>query len=371
MKKLYVAATRQNEGKTTNCLGLMLTLPKLLGPVGFMKPVGQRYVTLPDGAKVDEDVVLIHEVCGVKEDPRVMSPIAIERTFTREHIDAPQLEELKKKISLSFEKVSSGKEFVIIEGTGHAGVGSVFGLSNATVAKLLGAKVVIVTGGGIGRPIDEVALNRALFEQHGVEIVGVILNKVLPQKLSEAKKYVGKYLKSTGIELLGAIPFHPGLYGPTVGQITEELGAEVLASKQRLSTRVESIVVAAMAPHQALDYIRDGSLVITPGSREDIILTVIGSHLAGPSHRAHPNRIGAAALLLTGDDLPHENIMRLVVRAHIPVIRVKENTYEAASRVHDLRVKIRPGDRYKIQLARHLIRDHLNTSLILKRLGIS
>jgi len=42
--------------------------------------------------------------------------------------------------------------------------GSVFDFSNATVARLLGSKVVIVSSGGIGKPIDEVILNKELFE---------------------------------------------------------------------------------------------------------------------------------------------------------------------------------------------------------------
>ena len=36
---------------------------------------------------------------------------------------------------------------------------------------------------GIGKPIDEVALNQALFEKEGVEIIGVILNKVMGEKV--------------------------------------------------------------------------------------------------------------------------------------------------------------------------------------------
>ena len=47
---------------------------------------------------------------------------------------------------------------------------------------LLGSKVILVTKGGIGKPIDEVALNKALFDKEGVELLGVIINKVLPEK---------------------------------------------------------------------------------------------------------------------------------------------------------------------------------------------
>ena len=39
---------------------------------------------------------------------------------------------------------------MLIEGTGHAGVGAVIGLSNARVAEMLEAPVVIVSEGAAG-----------------------------------------------------------------------------------------------------------------------------------------------------------------------------------------------------------------------------
>ena len=44
--KVFVAATMQDQGKTTVSLGLMAALNRLYPPVGFIKPVGQRYVTV-------------------------------------------------------------------------------------------------------------------------------------------------------------------------------------------------------------------------------------------------------------------------------------------------------------------------------------
>jgi len=341
----------------------MLALPKVVSSVGFIKPVGQRYVTLSDGSKVDEDAVLIHETCRLYSHPKDMSPIAIDRGFTRAHIKKPGPKRLEERILKSFEKVSKGKELVVIEGTGHAGVGTVFGFNNATVAKMLNSQVVIVTQGGIGRPIDEVALNRALFEKMGVEILGVILNKVRKDKLSEIKKYVSSYLKRVGLELLGTVPFHPGLPGPTIGQIATELDGEILAGRSYLNNHVGTIVVGAMTPHEAIAYLQRDTLVITPCTREDLILCVIGSHLAGLARHAGP-----AGLLVSGEILPHHNILKLISRAKIPVIRVKEDVYSVASKVHDLNVKIRPCDRDKIRLARRLVGEYVKLNRILERL---
>src|SRR5258708_29739369 len=172
------AATRQNEGKSTTSLGLLAAIQKFHPRVGYIKPVGQRFVEI-DEQKIDEDTVLMDRVYKLNCPLVDMSPIAVEPDFTRKYLESSNYEALVKKIQKAFDRVAWEKDFVLCEGSGHAGVGSVFDLSNAQVAKILGAKVIIVTQGGIGKPIDEVSLNQALFEKEGVEIIGVILNKVL------------------------------------------------------------------------------------------------------------------------------------------------------------------------------------------------
>ena len=167
---IFLAATRQNEGKTMIALGLIAALKKRLKKVGFIKPVGQRYVKV-EKCKVDEDSVLIGKICNLDCSLPDMSPIAVEKDFTVKYITSEKPKKLIKKIKSSYKKVSQDKDITIIEGTGHAGVGSVFDLSNAAVAKLLSAKTVIIASGGIGRPIDEIMLNKALFDKEGVELI--------------------------------------------------------------------------------------------------------------------------------------------------------------------------------------------------------
>ena len=77
--------------------------------------------------------------------------------------------------------------------------------------------MILVTGGGIGKPIDEIALNKALFDREGVEIVGVVLNKVLPAKHSiTSPNFARRGLARLGIDLLGTIPDERMLAAPGV-----------------------------------------------------------------------------------------------------------------------------------------------------------
>jgi len=171
MKKLFIAATNQNGGKTTVALGLLLNLKNHFKKIGFIKPIGQRYL-LEAGYQVDEDSVLIENIFKFSFPLKFLNPIAVERGFTERYIDNPYPEDITSNIVNSYQRIAESSDLVIIEGTGHAGVGSVFDHSNARVAKILDAKVLIISSGGVGKPVDEIVLNKALFDKEGAVLIG-------------------------------------------------------------------------------------------------------------------------------------------------------------------------------------------------------
>src|SRR5215212_8104227 len=176
MRQLYLAATGQNRGKTTASLGLFEGFLRRGLMAGFMKPVGQRTV-IDEGQPADEDAVLMRTVFGLPEAYSVLSPVHIPRGFTKSYIAGEVVEDLGARVRAAH-RTFAGHEILLVEGTGHAGVGAVIGLSNAVVAAMLGTPAVIISEGGVGRPIDEIVLNASLFAAHGVAVAGAIVNKV-------------------------------------------------------------------------------------------------------------------------------------------------------------------------------------------------
>src|SRR5437016_7577683 len=154
MRQLYLAATGMNRGKTTVALGLMAALHDRGHDVGFIKPVGQRYAIVDD-IPADEDAILMRSALGLPDDLANMSPVHIPRGFTKAYISGEDTPDLPQKIRRAHSALAANHSMLLIEGTGHAGVGSVVGLSNATVARMLGAPAAIVAEAGVGRPIDE------------------------------------------------------------------------------------------------------------------------------------------------------------------------------------------------------------------------
>jgi BioD-like phosphotransacetylase family protein len=362
LRKVFISATGQNDGKTTVSIGLIHAFRERFDRVGFIKPVGQRYL-IERGKRIDEDSVLIEKICGIECSLQDMSPIAIEKGFTKKCILEGRSGELINKIKKSFERVCKGKDAVVIEGTGHAGVGSVFELSNATVAKMLSSKVVIVASGGIGRPIDEIMLSKALFDKEKVEVAGVIINKVRPEKYDKVNRIVRMGLKKRGLRVLGVIPYKGLLSEPTVAQVLEELKFELLTPGKRLNTYIDKILIGAMAPHDALRYFSDRSLVITPGDREDLLLAVVGFQM----DRA-PQGLRMAGIILSGGIRPHKTIVDLIKRAGIPLLLADGDTYSVASRVHDLTVKMKPEDSEKTRLAREMIKEYVDIDALIEQL---
>ncbi len=356
--RIYVGATRQNDGKTVLSLGLFKALSQRLNSIGYIKPVGQQYLEI-DNRKIDKDVVLMSGIYNLKDELADMSPIAIPRGFTENYINRPDQEKLHNKILTSFENVSRDKELTLIEGTGHAGVGSVFDLSNAEVARLLKAKVIMVALGGVGRPIDEILLNKAMFDQKGIEILGVIINKVKKNKYDKINRLVRKSLNSRGMEVLGVIPFDPVLSSPTVGEILRSIDGELISGEKQLDEQSGKYVIGAMPLSTAFDYFNGRYLLITPGNREDLMLASISHALADDKSDAL-----LTGIILTGGILPHRNILNLIKKTDFPLIQVKDDTYTTASKITNLSFKIKPEDREKAREVQALIEEYVDVDKI-------
>jgi len=353
-KKIFIAATMQNDGKTTVSLGLIAALKKRFERIGFIKPIGQRYL-MEQGYKVDEDSILIEKLFGIKCNIKDMSPVAIDKGFTERFIEKGPDEDYAKLILESYDKVAKDNDLVIIEGTGHAGVGSVFNLSNATVAKLLDANVILISSGGVGKPIDEVMLNKALFDKEGVNLAGVVVNKVLPEKYDRISKFVTKGMEQKGLNVFGVLPYQKMLDIPTIREIMEELKIAALYQTDNLDKPAENFLIGAMNVKDALSFLQTNSLMIIPGDRNDILDAICQVH-AG---RIKKN-LKVSGVILSGGLMPNKRSLQVLQKSGIPTLVTKEDTYKIAARVNSMVVKLKPQDKDKIDVIIKMVDKYLD-----------
>jgi BioD-like phosphotransacetylase family protein len=359
-KRVFLAATGQNRGKTTTSLGLLAAIRERGLRLGFLKPVGQRYLVI-DGTRADEDAVLVSEAFGLPDALDDMSPVTLPRHFTTDFVMGRVDGDLGAEVSAAYGRIAADKDIVVIEGTGHAGVGAVVGLSNARVAAMLDAPVIIVSEGGIGRPIDEIVLNCSLFAEHGVRVIGAVVNKVDVESHPHLPEVLERGLAQHGVELLACIPYSQFLANPSLELIATHLDGELLAGEATPGLTIGWVAIGAMQAVHAVELLRDRTLLITPGDREDLIVAAMEAN----RDAAVPRVIG---IVLTGGFRPGDSVLQALRDAGIFTYLVRTDTYRTAQAVDEILVKTHSSDTEKISTIIELVDGALDVDGLLARL---
>lgn len=352
---LFVTATGRSVGKTIVTLGLMMELSRSLR-TGFIKPLGLARVRAGREG-IDLDALLIEKTCKVHQNIKDMCPVTLGRMEWPE-VGPDDAERMMERVRESFQRISQGRDLVVVEGTGNPALGTMLGISNARVASELGCKVLLVAAYGtlVDNPFDFVEASRSYLAAHGVETIGVLINRVPRELLDAYVPYARSRVKALGLSLHGVLPESPVLRTFRFLQVSEFLEGEFVSGRPLAETVIETVRVGAMTPHRAIQYFTPRSLIITPGDREDIIVTACAC-ARGPDR-------GPSGLVLSGGQRPHPRILELLEVAGIPTFLAEEDSYTVASRIHDMPLRIQPTDAEKIAEVQQLVLDHVDVESI-------
>lgn len=347
-KSFFVAATGQNIGKTTTCLGLIAALKKRFRSVGYLKPVGQETAETSDGRAVDKDVLLFRTTFSLNDPDEEMSPLLLPRGFTRDYLDGKvPRDHLIQTIQSAHAAITSRHPISVVEGTGHMGVGSIVDLNNAQVAALLQTPILLVASGGLGSAFDEIELNRALCTLHQVPLAGVILNRVLPEKREMILDYVSRALSKYSIPLLGALPFDPLLSSPSMGDFELLFDTAMVSGDQHRWRHYEQIRLLSSPNELERNPPEPFQLMITSAEREDILALLLKTK----------KPIG---ILLTGRKEPKNSILKELRSREIPVLYAPLPGFVVLKTVNTHTTKIRKEDAPKIKEAIQIVEHHID-----------
>lgn len=360
MKPLYITATRPTEGKTFFTLGLTYCLYKRFPNIGFMKPLGLANYKIAK-YKYDEDIVLISRICKLHENLSDMGPIVIGPGFDKNLLSAEKQKEALTKIKDAYQRIAATKDLVIVEGTSHASTGFVYGLSNARIARLLDAKVIIISSGGIGHPVDEIELNKTYFFTRQVSVLGCVINKVLEDEVQDVKTYTKLILEKNGIKFLGVLPKISWLLQLTFKEVMEELGGELISGVPNINNKVTSVKIGAMTPANALELLSKDSIIVIPGDRIDLILADCIASDINPETRI-------AGFVFTGNLRPHKIVIDYLTKKEIPAIIVPFDTYTATSKINKAMAKMLPVEKEQLDVIAETIEKNVDVEYILERI---
>ncbi len=358
-KKLFVAAIDKNSGKTTTSISLMHLARKKYQRVGFIKPFGGQSVTYRK-LVVDKDVALMAQVFDLNRDLELMSPVVLSPDTTHKVVDgliSPL--ELQEKILYACGELEKSCDFIIIEGSGHPGVGSVIGLSNARIARLLNAPVLLVTGGGLGNVVDRLAMILALFEKEQVDVRSILVNRLIAAKREKSLDYLRRALAQEPFQVMGGFDYQPILANPTLRRISNLLGLPVQGNKRELQKIIHTVLVGAASTQRITELLQEPSLILATSSRDELLVTL--AHLYHmPEYRSL-----IVGLVISGATPISPITQQILQKSRLPYIREEERTSAELYQIIGKDVsKIIAEDTEKLDLIRSLADKSLDFQAI-------
>ena len=354
-RKIFIAATGQNSGKTTTSISLMYLARKKYERVGFIKPLGPK-PTMFRGMDVDKDAALMAQVFGLQRDLRFMSPVVVYPDTTRRFIDGElSLPDLEERILRATAELEKRCDFLIIEGSGHPGVGAVMKLSNARIAHMVGSPVLMVTGGGVGSVVDNVSMNLALFRQEKAEVRAVLANKLIPEKRDSTVDYLQRAFADEPFAVLGGFDYQPILANPTLRRISQMLDLPLHGNRRDMGRIIHHVQIGAASTQRVTELLRPSSLLIVTSSRDELLVTLANLYQM-PEYRSQ-----IVGLAIPGI-IPISTItQRILDRSKIPYLRTHSHTTAELHRVITEDVsKVTNEDTEKLDLLRSLAEKRLD-----------
>ncbi len=327
--------------------------------VGFIKPLGPKPATF-HRCTVDKDAALIAQVFGLEKELRWMSPFVVHPDTTRKVVDGEiSPHEIHDRIMCAYAELENRCDFIIIEGSGHPGVGSVMKMSNARIAQMLDAPVLMVTGGGLGNVIDKIYMGLALFEKEGVDVRAVLANKLVPEKRERTLDYLTRALADEKMTVIGGVDYYPVLANPTLRRVSKLLGLTIRGNRRDVGRIIHHVQIGAASTQRVTELIQETSLLIVTSSRDELLVTLANLYKI-PAYRSR-----IAGLIIPGI-APVSTITQMILdRSNIPYMRTKEYTTAELYRLITEDVsKITAADTEKLGLIRNLAETHIDFDLL-------
>lgn len=335
-QNIYITAMGPYSGKSVVALGFMEMLSARLQRVGFFRPI------VRGGSEQDPQIELMRDRYQLDfEYARMHGPSAEDVTAL---IAQGAHGEIEKRVLTAYKELERECEFVVCEGSDFVGSAPALDFElNANLANQLGCPVLVVVNAAAGGDIiEEVQLAREELQRKECELFGVIVNRVAPNKVDEIEHALAP---NTGQEWVYVMPEHAELAYPNVGEIQAALGAkQVLAGAGMLEREVKDVRVAAMSAEHFIEDLVEGTLVVVPADRSDILIACLASTLS-------PSFPAVAGLLLTGGYQLSPTVRALLETAPFPVLEIAERTHLAAAAIASVRPVLRAENERKIATA--------------------
>ena len=355
-RSIYLATTEPHCGKSLISLGITELLLRRTSRVGVFRPI----IDVPSEHERDKNIDLLLSHFNLN--------ITYEDTFAFKRDEATRLvgsgkyDEVLLGIIEKYKALERQCDFVLCIGSDLAVETAALEFDfNADVAKNLGCPVLIMTiaaGRDAGAVVNSVRTSLAAFVERGCQVLGAVANRADMDSVQQIKAALAKELPQ-GDVLLSVVPAHKLLSSPTIKEVIKHLDAEILYGGNQLDRLAYRFMVIAMRLQNYLQHLTENAVLITPGDRNDVILSALQAHQSC----YYPQISG---IVLSGGLRPAPSVAHLLdgLPDKVPILSVQTDTYDTAARVGTIRSYITPDNQAKIDLSLELFEEFVDTEAL-------
>lgn len=380
----FIAPTEIKTGLTSITLGLIRALDQLGVKVACCKPISR------DEGNGHRSVELL---ALASPGTPATTPIPLEKAQAM--MGEGKQGRLMEEVIAQHRQISKDADVVIIEGLEPDRSEPFIAKLNTEMASTLGADVILVTAphGRTPKALKEhVDMVKSLYGgEKNRSLLGVMINKinapdnpVIPMKVTgEAQpapeiplEEWQKQLESKHFKVLGLIPWSSELVAPRTQDVANYLRANIINEstldcgeaeengRKVLDRRIRRISLCARTMPNMLGSLTSGTLVVTPGDRNDILLAAA---------MATQNGVPLAGILLTSGLLPPENIMQLLGNSvqHLPILSVATDSFQTATQLSNMGEGVTAKDPQRVDSIMNHMAEHINGGFFKDRLEVS
>ncbi len=361
-KSIYVASAEPKVDKIIVVLGMMELLNNQAQKVGLFRPI------IPDTLDPDHTLHLVKSRYNVKYPYEAMYGCTLDAA--KELISAKREDELHKVIIEKYKALEAQCDIVLCAGSDFRSAASPVEFNfNLDVANNLGCLLMPVVRGH-GRSMEKISeVVTSLIdtlEKKKCVIFSIVVNRVATNLMVDASIRLRNTVPK-GIPVY-ALAEHEGLWKPTVCEIAGALHATFLSGQEACLKRdVVNYKVAAMQLSNFLDHIDEGTLVITPGDRDDIIL----ASLLADASTTYP-RLGG--IILTGGLIPSPQVLKLIdgfPHDTVPILKVESDTFSTTVKISSVAGTLTPENTRKVETALGIFESGVNVQEVMDLLAVT
>jgi BioD-like phosphotransacetylase family protein len=352
-KYLLIGSTEAYSGKSATILGLSYQLQQKGLDIAYGKPLG-NYLGESQTAIVEADVQFVAQLLNLPQNRLLPTILALDEATILKRLRGEDQSNYRQSLAQYLQM--PGGDLALLEGAGTLEEGSLFDLSLLEVAKEVDAAILLVTR---YKSVFSVETLLSAKKRLGDRLLGVLLNDIPTEQLEVVDTDMRPFLEQQGIPVLGMLPKSDLLRSVSVGELVNQLQAEVLCRPDRLDLLVESLAIGAMNVNAALRYFgqRRNMAVVTGGDRLEIQLAALES--------------STQCLILTGKLPPAPFILTKAEELEVPILSVDLDTLTTVEIVDRTFGQVRLHEPIKVQCIRQLMANHFDVDRLLSQLGLA